>query len=153
MALIFSKLQAAGAYVPGANTLAPTLRATPPSTGTEGTRRVDMLGSMSVKGALISNALDLAGTPVAPTGSALPNVGAPGSDGNAGQIGGASGNVGYFIQTFANFEAQHPGLGMLARIGLPVAGVFAWTKGHRILGGAAILAAVPLWWSHIPFTK
>ncbi len=136
-----------------AGTVAPTtLRATPPpNTVRPGTdlSSLALIPGLSVRGAVLTNQLQLAGSSVAPTGNNYGAVGAEGSDGNAGNIAGAQGNVSYNVGAVAAWQLQNPGLGMLARIGLPVAGVLLYTHGHHMLGAAAIVAAAPLWYARI----
>src|SRR5262249_48305838 len=96
----------------------------------------------TVRSAMRANIADALSASVAPTANGpQPNVGAPGSANNAGNIAGASGNVGYSVETLgsvANWQNMNPGLSLVARIGLPVLGVYMFGKGHPVIGGAAI---------------
>lgn len=148
--LIGSLFGSASPYVPKiqSGTGSVTLRATPPSTiPPEGSQNaVSRLPSLSTAAAAKLNALQLAGTPAVGVSSVDPNVGQPGSEGNAGQIAGASGNIGYFVQTFSNFQARNPTVSLALRIALPVAAIYAWTKGHHVAGGVLGAAGAGLWY-------
>ncbi len=125
-----------------------TLRAVPPpvlppTTGAMSSRIA--IGGFTVQSAVRQNVLDELSASVAPTSSVDANVGQPGSTNNAGNIGGASGNYGYSLDTVRTFQASNPGIAMALRIGLPVAGIFALTKGYTLLGAGAIGAGALLW--------
>ncbi len=130
-----------------------TLRAVPPpvlqpTSSLSGAQSPRLsIGGFTVQSAVRQNVLDELSASVAPTSSVDANVGQPGSTNNAGNIGGASGNYGYSLDTVRTFQASNPGIAMALRIGLPVAGIFALTKGHTLLGAGAIGAGALLWMS------
>lgn len=150
MSFVTDKLQLAGQVIN--RSTQPLLRATPPQYQPPdvGARGLVGLNGLNVRSAIRFNVLDALGTPAAPMGSAQPNVGSAGSTDNAGQIAGAAGNVGYAVpgmDAVALFQSGHPGLAMALRIGLPVVGVLAWTKGHHVIGGAALVGGAALWYA------
>lgn len=124
----------------------PPQKLLPPSTS-------DMLGNklsgpgLSVHSAIRFNVMDELSASVAPTNSSAPAVGEAGSANNAGNIAGASGNLGYFVDTARNFQAANPMIGTILRIGLPVGGIFLMTKGQYVIGGALVVASAPLWYA------
>lgn len=126
----------------------PQLRAVPPaplppSTGlTSGPRGVS---AASLMNAIRFNVATERSASVAPTATTDPNVGQPGSTGQAGNIAGASGNIGYAVETLHNWQAANPGLGKALKIGLPIAGIFLLTKGHYVAGGIVAGAGALLW--------
>ncbi len=104
-------------------------------------------GLFDVSRAIRSNVNDELGAAVTSVSSAHPNVGQPGSANNAGRIAGAAGNVGYSVETLRTFQAANPNLGLVLRIGLPVAGLFLITQGKVLAGALVAGAAVPFWMS------
>ncbi len=133
------------------------LRATPPLTGGStlppnvsggGTR---LLGAaLSAPTAIKFNMLQELGASVAPTNNTgYAPVGQAGSTNNAGNIAGATGQGNYFVDTAATFQAAHPMIGTLARVGLPAFGVYMLVKGETLIGAAAIIASAPLWYAKL----
>ncbi len=124
-----------------------TLRAVPPTVLPPSTGGVDRASGFvfDPRAAVRANIADLISLPVTPTGSSAPNVGAAGSEGNAGNIAGAAGNIGYVVETVRNWQATNPQAAMFAKIGLPIAGVFLFTKGHPYIGVAVGAISIPLW--------
>jgi hypothetical protein len=122
-------------YPPSVKPPTGSLRAVPPSS------------IPSVGAAVARNLWDLASTPSTPVSNVLPAIGQDGSANNQGNIAGASGNLGYAVQTIGTWQAANPTLGLIARIGLPAAGILLWAKGHHVFGGALAVASVPFWMS------
>lgn len=129
----------------GAN--APTLRAVPPLKPAAPTGTGNFGGTLlGVHTAIRLNKVAAVGLPVAPTSSADPNVGQAGSDGNAGNIAGAGAGASYAPDvSYLGLTGIPAPLAQILRFGLPVAGVYFFAEGHRLIGGALVAAALPLW--------
>lgn len=139
--LIGSKVTAPPSTAPTLRAVPPQLPAAPAGTGNFGAR---LLG---VSTAIRFNATQAAGQAVAPTNSSDPNVGQAGSDGNAGNIAGAGAAGASYGPTevyFGVFGIPST-IATVARIALPVAGIYLFSQGSRILGGAMVAASLPLW--------
>ncbi len=128
-------------------TTTPTLRAVPPPIVPQAPTTL-MRAGFSIAGlgaAIRQNIATERSAPATPTATNAPNVGQPGSANTAGNIAGASGNMGYSLDTLRSFQASNPRASLVLRIGLPVVGVYLMTQGQPITGAVVAGVGAVLW--------